>query len=417
MSMPNCSWASGADCSWSPNYWRGQCLQEVPGSRVGDVDWAQCVLNSCTQFEQSVLAQRQYILTLWPTFIGFICSFGPDPADFVCDNVWWAVLFAVTCGGLPGLDTRKPRHYMSIDWLEEARQICQFHPHDIDPKYSGTIPRSFGRPNVKRIQAIVRIEWITYLFSWACYIAFAVNFALAVNQSVVYSVPIRAGVSTWYWLSAGPAVLVLCSEALQNRVELFEPDAHISATNKIIDTQEDCTSTLLSIGSAAATRVRREQESVTIRDHQKSVDAAQADPRALYQKTHSKSFFYLWSRIAYLQFTRRSYRVLLRPEDDRWFFLCWKLLVNLSRVTLFAWGSAIMGGIILFPQPNDLALVVLMLFLTAIPRMLFFGIWRNKARGADLVVVCNQLAIGQEASITQTSLGVSKAKDMQESHS
>lgn len=400
MNVSDCSYLSGPNCTFGFPYWVEQCLRQIPGAVRGDYAWAECVLESSTQLEQSIYSERQYLLTLWPAFIGIICGFGPDPSDMVFDNVWWAAMFAITCGGLPGFDSRKPRHHATTDWVDEGRQICESHSESFDPRRSQIIPRSFGRPNQNRVEAIVRMEWIIYSFSWLCYIAFNILFVMALKQSTTYSVIVNTSAGFWYWLSAGPAVLSACAEIFQNRVELYEPLSDRPAESTGTNMNDWLMSTATSKSDVSGPQVvLTAYPKPKGADTTATVAPAVTNPppgQLLYRRSHHKSALQVWWRIICLQFQRKRYRVLVKPEDDRWFFLLWKLVVGLSRVAVFAEGSNTMGGILLMPEPNDVVLLILLLFLTSIPRMIFFGIWRNKARGADLVVVCNQLAIDQE---------------------
>ena len=46
-----------------------------------------CILDKFTELDKSLFASRQYILTLWPAFVGAIVALAPDPAYMVYDNL------------------------------------------------------------------------------------------------------------------------------------------------------------------------------------------------------------------------------------------------------------------------------------------------------------------------------------------
>lgn len=110
---------------------RNECAQELkldlndlsPASR-GNITG--CILEKFTEFDKALYASRQYILTLWPAFVGAIVALTPDPSSMIYDNVWWAILFGITFGGLPGLDHQGgPPHHVEATSEEEGRGLCE----------------------------------------------------------------------------------------------------------------------------------------------------------------------------------------------------------------------------------------------------------------------------------------------------
>lgn len=75
--------------------------------------------------DKSLYASRQYFLTLWPAFVGAIVAIAPDPSSMVYDNIWWSGLFALTCGGLPGIDSACPAHHVEAHSEDEGRAMCE----------------------------------------------------------------------------------------------------------------------------------------------------------------------------------------------------------------------------------------------------------------------------------------------------
>lgn len=47
-----------------------------------------CILNKFTEVDTAMFSSRQYILTLWPAFVGALVALAPDPSKMVYDNNW-----------------------------------------------------------------------------------------------------------------------------------------------------------------------------------------------------------------------------------------------------------------------------------------------------------------------------------------
>ena len=319
-----------------------------------------CMLDKFTELDKSLFASRQYILTLWPAFVGAIVALAPDPAYMVYDNLWWSALFAVTCGGLPGLDTGSPPHHVEAHSEKEGRALCEAWQYNAAKPKAMSKMETMGSLNRPRGMSYLILEWISFAIGVALWVGFCVYFGMTIEPAIDFAFPqgaLRGAV--WYYISSSPAVLALIFELLQDRVELYEP--------------EDTGDFLMEQGGY------RSIPSTT--------------PTPVFKRFRHGSVFKLWPRIALHQWRRSKYRILIRDSSSHWFFLLGQGAVGIGRVTVFALGSITMGNILMMPVPDDLYLFVILLFTTAVPRQFWQGFWTNGNRGADLVVVVNSIRL------------------------
>ena len=344
---------------------RADCERNVTGLAGADYHNAVsgCVLQAFNEFDKALFASRQYILTLWPAFIGAIVAIAPDPGPMIYDNVWWASLFAVTCGGLPGVGGEGgPPHHVEAPDEEEGRSMCeQWKSNILRPKKMSK--RETMGASGSRGKGFLRLEWMCFLVSVALWMAFVVYFGRTLKPATNFGL---AGGSylkgaVWYYISCSPAVVQAIFEVIENRVEIYEP------VNES-DSQDQGP-------SERNTNITNMQTYPTIT----------ASDQA-FRKVRTHTFFHRWLRIFGHQWRRTRYRLLVKQSSSHWFFLLGKALIGIGRITIFAWGSANMGNILLLPVPDDLWLFVLLLFTTAVPRQVWSAFWANGNRGADLVV-------------------------------
>ena len=323
-----------------------------------------CMLDKFTETDKALYASRQYILTLWPAFVGAVVALAPDPANMVYDNIWWAALFAITCGGLPGLDgSSSPPHHVEAHSDKEGRAMCEAW------QYTAARPKLMSKTeamgNRTRGIGYIRFEWLSFFVGIALWLGFCVWFGFTLRPALDFSFPDRnVRGAVWYYISCSPAVLGAIFEVLQDRVELYEPDHENGAEL-----------TPLTGVHGAVSHDRRSA----------SVNA--------FMKVHTSSVFALWLKLAVHQWRRTRYRVLVRDSSSHWFFLIGRAMVGIGRVVVFALGSVTMGNILFLPVPDDLYLFVVLLFATAVPRQLWPGFWANGNRGADLVVFVNSIQL------------------------
>ena len=351
---------------------RDDCIRLLqPNTRLGYTqNVTACIFDKFTEFDKSLYSSRQYILTLWPAFIGAIVALAPDPSSMVYDNIWWSALFCVTSGGLPGLDNgASPPHHVETHSNLDGRTMCETWTYDVSrpkalSKAQTMAPNSRGRGHIA-------MEWIAFTLGLALWMAFNLYFAFTLQSAAVifnFWARLSQG-AVWYYISASPAIIGVIFELLRDRVELYEPIGNSSTVEE---------ATLKSQTSAAtATHTAR-----------------QTSDQRHYRRVQVASVFSLWLRILGHQWYRRSYRILVQDYIAHrcwWFFMIGRGLVGIARITIFALGSVTMGNILLMPVPDDLYLFVLLLFTTAIPRQLWPAFWMNGNRGADLVVFVHDL--------------------------
>ena len=323
-----------------------------------------CILDKFTQFDNALYASRNYILTLWPAFVGAIVALAPDPANMIFDNVWWAALFAITCGGLPGLDSSaSPLHHVEAHSDAEGRAMCEAWTFDVSRPKAMAKTHTMGLKT--RGKGRIRMEWMGFFLGLSLWLAFVVYFGHTLYPTVNFAFPIEIlGCAVWYYISASPAVLDCLFELAHDRVDLYE----------IVRSDGDSLDQAPSTGDE---------------DKSKRLAEVRELSQRRFQKVKVRSVLSLWLRIVVHQWRRERYRILIRDSSAHrfwWFFLIGKALVGIGRMTVFAMGSVSMGNILFMPVPDDLYLFVLLLFNTAVPRQLWPAFWTNGNRGADLVV-------------------------------
>ncbi|KAI4162377.1 MAG: hypothetical protein LQ342_003943 [Letrouitia transgressa] len=332
-----------------------------------------CILDKFTEFDKALFASRQYILTLWPAFVGAIVALAPDPANMIYDNIWWSALFCITCGGLPGLETSSsPPHHIEAPSDTEGRTTCETWQYDISrpKKMSKSHTMGFAARGV----GYIWMEWISFFLSLTLWLAFIVYFGYTLKPALNFSFLRYLEGAVWYYISASPAVLAAIFELLQNRVDLYEPIKGSDTTEERPIEEKASAATIMDVAGRAS----------------------QSQQQQYYKRVEGSSVLALWPRILMHQWRRDKYRILVRDRTKHryaWLFVIGRAMVGIGRVTVFALGSVTMGNILLMPVPDDLYLFVLLLFTTAVPRQLWPAFWTNGNRGADLVVFVNDVKL------------------------
>ena len=325
-----------------------------------------CILDRFTELDKALFSSRQYILTLWPAFVGAIVALAPDPGQMVYDNIWWSALFALTCGGLPGLDSSAPPHHVEALSEQEGRAKCESWEYtDAKPK---DISKSEARGDRDETNSYIWLEWTAFFVSFGLWVGFCVYFIKTIRPAVdfvYYSKDWPRG-AIWYLISSGPAFAALVFELIQNRVELFEP--------------------------AASGHVKEAQER-TNRDIHAQVSSTLLPVAGVYVQVKTRSVFHLWSKVVRYQWHRSKYRILIRDPPSHVVLLVGRAIVGICRVAFFATASVVMGNILFMPVPDDFYLFILLLATTAVPRQIWSGLWANGNGGADLVVVVKSIRV------------------------
>ncbi|KAL8945771.1 MAG: hypothetical protein Q9222_007735 [Ikaeria aurantiellina] len=340
-------------------------IQPTPPAEL-NANVSACMLDSFTELDKALFSWRQYILTLWPAFVGAIVALAPDPSLIIYDNIGWSALFAITCGGLPSLDGSNPPHHIEALSEQDWRSKCE------SWEYTASKPRDMSKTDTMgdrtRGRNYVVLEWVSFAISFALYTMFCVYFLRTLRPAVdfiYYSKDWPRG-AIWYLISCGPAVAGAIFELMHNRIELFEP---------------------ASVGQGAAQVSHRTGAKQTV------TASVTASGEITYTQVKSRSIFHLWYRIGKHQWRRSKYRILVRDPPSHWFFLFGRAFTGIGRVAIFATGSVVMGNILFMPAPDDFYLFLLLLFTTAVPRQLWSGLWSNGNRGADLVVFVKSIRL------------------------
>jgi len=317
-----------------------------------------CILQKFTELDRALFSSRQYFLTLWPAFVGAIVAIAPDPSSMVYDNIWWSGLFAMTSGGLPGMESASPPHHVEAHSEREGRTMCE--AWHFDPSRPKAMSKDETMGSFTRGMGFIYFEWASFFLSVALWLSFCVYFGQTLKPAldITFDSDWLAG-ATWYYISASPAVIGLIFEMMRNRVDLYEP----------ADRPEE--------EIEGASRKGEEGQKTSLVEQQR------------FNHIKVRSVFSLWLRILWHQWRRSQYRILNRnyqSSRNEWFFVLGRATAGGSRIAIFTVGSITMGNIILMPVPDDLYLFVLLLFTTAVPRQLWSAFWTNGNRGADLVV-------------------------------
>ena len=317
-----------------------------------------CILDKFTEVDKVLFSSRQYILTLWPAFVGAIVALAPDPSRMVYDNIWWSCLFALTSGGLSGLNTASPPHHVEAYSERAGQAMCERWQYD--PSKPRAMSKGETMGPLSRGACYIRLEWAAFFLSIAVWVSFCSCFGLTVQSALdfVYD-KYRLPGFVWYLMSASPAICGLTLELMRDRVDLYEPVDRHQAGLHIISSSAD------------------ERRTSSLASEQS------------FRHIRLKSVFSLWLRILQHQWRRSRYRLLVHDQRScktELIFAFGRGIVTMGRLIIFAMGSISMGNIVLMSVPDDLYLFALLLFTTSIPRQLWPAFWMNGNRGADLVV-------------------------------
>ena len=291
----------------------------------------------------------------------------PDAAPVAYDNVAWAILFALTSGGMPGFNAPPLPHQLTFVDLAAAQRTCELSLVDgsDDP---GKISRySAARPATSYTRAAT--GWLLCLTSFGIWAAFIILYLVCLSNVIYLSADIPWVYSAiWYIIAAVPALADVIARLVLNNVEVYEPmdgsrrppfePSSSAAVSKVADAT---------------------QPMVPVHDAK--------DPHAAptYQRKTFGTGVHAWMRIVHLQLKGRPYRLLVHPLPDTVLTGIFQYLILMGRLTIFVWGSLSQGSF-LFLFPNDFQLLVLLVFATATPRALWPDMWKRAKGGADLVV-------------------------------
>jgi hypothetical protein len=181
-----------------------------------------CILHKFTELDKALFSSRQYILTLWPAFVGAIVALAPDPSIMVYDNIWWSVLFAITSGGLPGMESASPPHHVDAISEREGQALCE--AWHFDPSRPQIMSKEKTMGSYTRGKGFILFEWASFFLSVVLWLYFCVRFGqtLKLALDMTFESEWLAG-ALWYYISASPAVIGLVLELIRNRVDLYEP--------------------------------------------------------------------------------------------------------------------------------------------------------------------------------------------------
>ena len=345
---------------------RAACAEYYgPGSAQWNYGVSNCVLNNLSQQMLANLAQHTYILTLWPAIVSIIVAMAPDAAAIAYDNLAWSIIFALTCGAMPGWNVPPLPHQLSFATLSEARQTCETSVIDGSSDSEKISRFSTARPTASSTSTVAL--WIFWMASFTLWAAFLILYLYCLGDVIYVGISVQAYAAIWYIVAAAPALAEGMERLLLNNVDLYEPAVAL----------QDCA--VSALVSPPAKTTHRPQRVPTVRVEQKPESAP------AYKLRTFSTGFHVWTRIAFLQLTGRAYRVLIHPAPDNFLTTLCHYCITMGRLTIFVWGS-INQGSFLFLFPNDFQLVALLTFATATPRILWPDMWKRAKTGADLVV-------------------------------
>ena len=243
-----------------------------------------CILNKFTEVDKAWFSSRQYILTLWPAFVGAIVAPAPDPSRMVYDNIWWSGLFAITSGGFPGLESASPPHHVEARSEREGRTMCQ--TWQFDPSMPKAMSKRETMGSSARRMGYVYLEWASFFLSFALWLSFCVCFGHTLKPADFTHEKYYLEGAAWYYISASPAVGGLIFELMRNRVDLYEP----------ADRPEDI---------EGSSRKAERGQTISLVQQQR------------FNRIKVKSVFSLWLRILLHQWRRSQYRILVRDHQSQ----------------------------------------------------------------------------------------------------
>lgn len=147
---------------------RHWCKSQTDYASIHNLYVAECMYEQMSELQKAVIGGRQYVLTLWPAFVGFVCSLGPDPYYMVYDNLWWAILFAITSGALPGLTNRLPEHHVEAYSIDQARLECEGWMYN--PQLPRTASRTHRDRDFSSQRGMAVLEWFAFYLSLFSYV-------------------------------------------------------------------------------------------------------------------------------------------------------------------------------------------------------------------------------------------------------
>ena len=326
----------------------------------------ECITNNLGARDQAVAAAYQYQLSLWPAFIGIIVAMGLDAAAIAYDNILWSLVLALTCGALPGLDRSSPPHQLETTSRAQAIDFCEAWAGN--QSNSRTIPR-YRRPHF--LSGILQSASLLASYGlWASFVTYYImTVYLAFSTSWVY--PREYG-AVWYLMAPLPALSEATRWLSCNNVDLYEPIAH----------NEDTESSPIQLSTAPVSTTQPFRHKTLLHSR--------------YRLRRYSNGLLTWFRIIQLQLSSRPYRLHVRPFSDSClivscFHAFYSYFVHIMRFGFFVWGSVVSGSLLFMPNGPASTLLVLLIFVTSMPR-LFCPEFRKRARsGADLIVL--ELAI------------------------
>jgi hypothetical protein len=340
---------------------------------------SECIFQSLPEVAKAAFAARQYILTLWPAFLVVIVGMFPDPSVIVYDNVWWATLLSLSCAGMTGLDTRMLPHQLEANSVEDARMFCM--NWRSDPLNPSKVARSAGYVTTYHRANNDSLQWAGFAGGFALWITFVVYFiwTLLDTMCVANACSLPGFGVLWFMLSPAPALLQALLALCENSVELFEPLPRTASRGHKGSADLGVKSKPM-VASAIAPLAALSLPAST-----KTLSNNSAEPLCR-PVPRSSIGLQIWLRIFMNQLRLREYRLLVRPSSQHPAFLTARLVVFIGRLTIFVYGSVSQGTLILMPWPNDYILLVLLVFMAALPRVFWSMIWKDSHRGADLVI-------------------------------
>jgi len=171
---------------------------------------------------KATLSGSETLLALWPSIIAVIVSSYPDCSALAYDNLWWALLFAITSGGSLGrMGTSGAEHHIAVESYVNAKALCE--RGGCDPWAADQRSRKARRRAMAPPDDIQKWHWPLWGLCLAAWIGFNAFYLVNLQKSFnlttcdpwFYSI-------IWYWMSAVPAAL----QALlswSNGIELYEP--------------------------------------------------------------------------------------------------------------------------------------------------------------------------------------------------
>lgn len=274
-------------------------------------DVANCFYESIDEVGKANLAARQTLVALWPAMISLVAAMYPDANDVAHGSVGWAVVFAITSGGIAGYSIRKPEAHLDAPDEQTAISLCS------NAESSDQGP-SLPKHGSKRLHLA---SHGLLLFCIALYAVFTYLFLDVLQDTILTWLcePYWFG-ALWVFLGGVPALMQGVAQVLfTSNTTLYLPGKSSHNT--------------LSKFTSGSVR--------------------------------------MWAHVVKCQLTNKPYRLCVHKSPATLARGLFDSVIATCRLAVFVFGSVTQASLILMPTPVDVVLFGLIVGMAFVPRVLW----------------------------------------------